>query len=466
MSRITAGLVLTILAVSSPRDASALITGGTGNTSLRDPGWPAGAAAIFNHAGRIAWWEGPPFGGGQWHAECRGDVKALNAVLADFAKLDVKSRRIVVHDGVGHSFWLAPNQEPEKLAAAKIDWSYTVWVPASWEQLRNLPPDLNPTGHGETSPPSQVDVYTAGIDWGAVTIPADIEVVDNRLVAHGFTPDDGAVLEGKVTDLATGQPLAATMRLQRVEPQQKGGYLYPAGAEARSDAQGRWVLKKAPAGWIRVVVEADGFVPRVAGYARLDDQPRWQSYDIGLVRSASVTGRVIDEDGRPMADVEVRFGNVQAASGGKYQSPSEYEFRTGADGRFRADPIPAGTASIWVHKTGYYGPGLGQPVKSPETNVEIRMKRAGSVQVTVDFGGKKRAGNYVVKISPEGGEVVGSYGGSANIDAKDKWNFAIVPPGRYILTGRPNPGSDIEEAGPITIDVKAGQSEAITLKAK
>ena len=63
------------------------------------------------------------------------------------------------------------------------------------------------------------------------------------------------------------------MRLQRVEPQQKGGYLYPVVAEAKADAQGRWVLKKAPAGWVRVVVEADGFVPRVAGYARFDEQP-------------------------------------------------------------------------------------------------------------------------------------------------------------------------------------------------
>ena len=42
MSRIATGLLLTILAVSAPREASALITGGIGNTPLRDPGWPSG----------------------------------------------------------------------------------------------------------------------------------------------------------------------------------------------------------------------------------------------------------------------------------------------------------------------------------------------------------------------------------------------------------------------------------------
>src|SRR5262245_43601476 len=96
------------LAVVTTPKAFALIMGGVGNTPIRDPGWPQGAAAVFNVPSRIAYWEGPPFGGGQWHAECRGDAKTLNDVLADFAKIDVKNKRIVVHDGVGHSFWLAP----------------------------------------------------------------------------------------------------------------------------------------------------------------------------------------------------------------------------------------------------------------------------------------------------------------------------------------------------------------------
>src|SRR3954453_12268055 len=176
MSRIATVLLLTVLAVSAPRESFALITGGSGNTPLRDPGWPEGAASIFNHTGRVAWWEGPPFGGGQWHAECRGDAKALDAVLANFAKLDSKIKRIVVHDGTGHSFWLAPNREPEKLAAAKINWVFMVWQPAGWEPPRKPPADLNPTELADTSPPSQIDVFTAGINWADVIVPGGIEV--------------------------------------------------------------------------------------------------------------------------------------------------------------------------------------------------------------------------------------------------------------------------------------------------
>src|SRR3954470_12257722 len=187
MSRIATVLLLTVLAVSAPRESFALITGGTGNTPLCDPGWPKGAAAIFNHVGRVAWWEGPPFGGGQWHAECRGDARALSAVLASFAQMDAKIRRVVVHDGTGHSFWLAPNNEPEKLPAARIDWVFMVWEPARWERLRNLPADLNPTGPDDASPPSQIDVYTSSLRWKDVKLPKGIDVVDERLSAHGFT---------------------------------------------------------------------------------------------------------------------------------------------------------------------------------------------------------------------------------------------------------------------------------------
>src|SRR5207253_2308670 len=194
---------LAIIAVRS-QPALALIFGGVGNKPINDPGWPAGAAVIFNSASRIAFWVGPPFGGGQWHAECRGDAKALTAVLADFAKLEVASKRIVLHDGVGNSFWLNINNELAKRDAAKMDWSFMVWQPANWQRLRKLPADLNPTDPDKpaSGPPSQIDVYTGGnIKWADVTVPKELKIVDQRLEAHGLTVADGVVLEGKVTDL-------------------------------------------------------------------------------------------------------------------------------------------------------------------------------------------------------------------------------------------------------------------------
>ena len=465
-----ATMLLAVAIAAVPfRQAVALITGGEGNRPIADPGWPKGAAAIFNNPARIAWWEGPPFGGGQWHSECRGDAKAFSAALADFAKLDVKTKRVFVHDGVGASLWLNLNREPAKKAAARMDWMFMVWQPANWEHLRKLPADLNPTdpGDADKGPPSQIDVYTGGnLRWSDVTVPKGLEVVDQRLEVHGFTLADGIVLEGKVVDLATKQPLAARVRLQRIEPQPKGGYHYTVVAEVVADAQGRWVLKKVPAGWHRLVLEAHGFVPRVVGYAQFDNQPRWQSYDSGLSRPAPVSGRITDHDGQPLADVEVQIQHVVSGGGGRYQSPQESAVRTGADGRFRSDQLPVGRATIWLSKSGYCRLGLGKPITLPTQDVELTMIKAARLRVTVDFTGIDRPGAYIVELKPEGGEAVGKWSGSGNIDAKNQIEFDDVPPGRYVLQGRPNPSGKNEQARPMPVILNVGRSIEVTLPAR
>ncbi len=434
----------------------------------RGPGLAEGAAAIFNNPARIAWWEGPPFGGGQWHAECRGDAKTLSAVLADFAKLDVKTKRVIVHDGVGASLWLNLNKEPAKKAAARMDWMFMVWRPANWEHLRKLPADLNPTDPGDAGkgPPSQIDVYTGNLRWSDVTVPKGLEVIDQRLEAHGFTLADGIVLEGKVVDLATKRPLAARVRLERVEPQAKGGYHYPVVAEAVADARGRWVLKRTPAGWYRLVIEADGFVPRIVGHARFDDQPLWQSYDSGLSRPAPVSGRITDQAGQPLADVEVQIRDVVSDVGGRYQSPREDAVRTGADGRFRADQLPVGKATIWLSKSGYCRLGLGKPITLPTTDFELTMIKSAHVRVTVDFMGIGRPQGYIVELKPEGGEAVGKWSGSGNIDAKNQIEFNDVPPGRYVLQGQPNPSGRSQQTAPMPIILNGGRTIEVTLPAK
>jgi hypothetical protein len=378
-------------------------------------------------------------------------------------------KRIVVHDGVGQSFWLNAKRAPAKKADARVDWVFMVWQPASWEQLRKLPADLNPVDPDDSAkgPPAQIDIYTGGgVRWADVQVPDGLEVIDRRLEAHGFSTADGVVIEGKVVDVTTQRPLAARMRLQRVEPQPKGGYLYPDVADAKADGQGRWVLKRAPAGWHRVVVEADGYVPRVVGYDRFDEQPRWVSLDGELAHPGPVSGRVVDEEGRPLADAEVQFADVVTSAGGRYTLPQDASIRTDADGRFRYDVAPVGRATIWVRKTGYCRPGLGLPIATPMSDVALSMMRSASVRVSVDFAGKEQPGGYMVKIAPEGGEVIGSYGGSGNIDAKGQIAFENVPPGKYVLQGQPNPSSGNQTTEPVAVDMKGGQAAEVTLRAK
>lgn len=469
-ARYVAVCVLSAIAfLSFCHPALALITGGEGNEPIRDPGWPAGAAAIFNFKGRVAYWEGPPYGGGQWHSECRGDAKDLNAILAAFAQMDAKNKRIYVHDGVGASFWLNPNRKPEKAEAAKIDWRFMVWQKANWDRLFEMPARLRPgdAGDPDLGPPTQIDIYTGGnVRWADVVVPEGITVFDRRLEAHGFSLEDGTVLEGKVVDAETKEPIAGKFRLERVEPRKTGGYDYPLQAEVAADKDGRWVMKKVPAGWYRLVVVADGYVARVVAHEVVDTQPSWSSYDCSLLCPAPVSGVVTDQKGKPLADVDVRIGDIEAKAVGGYDSPGEYKAKTDAEGRFRVEEIPPGKATIWVHKAGYVRPGLGPAIEMPARDVKLEMQPAANLVVTIDFSATTRPGGYIVHIAPEGGEKVGSWGGSGNIDAENQITFKNVPPGRYVLTSRPNPGSAKQETEPVTVELKGGDEAKVTLKAK
>jgi hypothetical protein len=449
--------------------ASALIEGGEGNDPIRDPGWPVGAAGIVNFKGRVAYWVGPPFGGGQWHAECRGDADDLNAILQAFALVDSKNKKVIVHDGNGKSFWLNTNDDPAKRDAAKIDWVFTVWQKESFERLLKMPADLHRIDKDDAKlgPPLTLEIYTGGsVKWKDVLMPKGLTVIDKRLEAHGYQLSDGIVLEGKLVDVETKKPVHGKVRLEKVEPQKEGGYAYPTVHEVESDAKGRWVVKNAPEGWIRIVAVAKGYVSRVIGHERLGKEPRWASYECGLICPAPVTGRVTDAEGKPLADVEVRFGNVVAKVIGRYESSDEGSVKTDANGRFRAENLPKGTATVWVTKPGYVRPGLGPNITTPTQDVKLEMVKSASLVVTIDFSAATRPGGYIVMIDPEGGGGVGTWGGSGSIDPKDQIKFEHIPPGKYVLKGRPNPGSTDQETESLTVDLKGGDEQKVTLKAK
>ncbi len=379
----------------------------------------------FNATQRVAYWEGPPFGGGQWHGEFRGNADQFNRVLEEFAKVDAKMRRLVVHNGIGHSFWLNPNREKDKEAAARIDWVFVVWDLGRWQQLQGLPARFRPRGgNAETgeAPAPQIDVYTGGN-------------IDCR------------------------------MQLQFVEPQPEGGYKYTTVRNINADENGHWVFTSAPAGWHRIVASADGYVARVVNYGTFDGQPHWSEHNTGLAKPASVSGRVADADGRPLADVDVRIIDVVAVPGGSYDALADYEVKTDRDGRFAVEGLPTGRATVRVHKEGYCQTGLSPEIDTPAEDVALPLVRSASIEVTVDFSDTVRPAGYIVEIEDARGAAVGRWGGSANIDAAGKVRFQNVPPGRYVLTGRPNPGRESQTTVPIPIDLAGGEEWTATLKA-
>src|SRR5262245_45176602 len=106
-------LLLTLL---TAQPAWALRFGAAGNSPIgAPPGWPEGAAAVFNPQQRIAYWEL----NGQWKSECRGDAEAFSKVVANFALIKADGKKLILHDGVGSSYWVSATQPG---GDAKVDW--------------------------------------------------------------------------------------------------------------------------------------------------------------------------------------------------------------------------------------------------------------------------------------------------------------------------------------------------------
>lgn len=448
--------------------AWALIVGGQGNAPVTDPGWPNGASDVFNQPARVASWIGPPFGGGHWHGEYRGDTTTFNEALKLFAKIDAKSKRLNVYEGVGHSFWLNPNREPAKDKEAEIDWNFAVWEKKSWEFQRKLPVGLRPgsLGDAEDGPPIELSVYTGGnIRWAEVFVPNDVTVIDQRLEAHGYKNEDGAVFEGVITDFQSKKPLLAQIELQLIERQPKKNDHYKTARVVVCDVSGHWTLKHVPTGLHRLVASNDGYVPRVLGTMQIEKQACWQNYDGELSPAVRVSGRAVDESETPLPDVRVRLDEIEC-NDTLYELTRECVSTTDAEGRFHFDQLPIGSARLRVHKSGYCQANPHSTIALPAENIDVKMPRPAQLRVKVDCANTTRAQTYFIKLAPDGGSKASLGQRRKMVDNNEMVNFADVPPGRYVVAGYPNPACDQPDTNLVTVDLIGGMTEDITLVSK
>ena len=103
--------LLLVFAFASP--ALALITGGK-DEPMKVRGLPSGSLPLANLNTRIAWWVGPPFGGGQYHFEYSGQTADLQEAIDLFAEVDSKRKQVVVRAGEQTSFWLDLRDKEKK----------------------------------------------------------------------------------------------------------------------------------------------------------------------------------------------------------------------------------------------------------------------------------------------------------------------------------------------------------------
>ena len=357
-----------------------------------------------------------------------------------------------------------------------MDWTFTVWVPASWHRLYNHPKSIFAAGQPQFRQPvdpPRLDVYIGGgghVDWAKVTVPRNVPVRDERASASGIDLSGGTIIQAEFFDMDDGKPIhgARTVVEQMMwtnapSPHWEAERL----TEATSDASGRLQVERIPTNMVRVSVNADGYASRrllFKAFAR----PTLVKLSTELAKKAVVRGIVTDSEGKPIQGAKVRPLEILGSNGLGYDTGLHYDpyeswnMETDSGGRFVFAELPAGFAQFSATMPGYYFSDSCTIHDVPATNLVLRLLSAGGIRVTVsDKSGTpiSRINGMppIVEVEPKEGSTVGSWGGSATVRDDGKYEFKNMPPGEYRITSRPNPGSSKRQYPPEQIvTVKPG----------
>jgi hypothetical protein len=448
--------LLCVFALTSP--AFALITGGEGEP-IKVRGFPGGSLPLANLKTRIAWWEGPPFGGGQYRFEYSGRTADLQRAIDLFAKVDTKRKQVVVRAGEHTSFWLDLRDKKKK---HPIDWQFVVWVPKNWQHLNNARAGLLPPGEEGDSPLTALNIFvTDRIEWKNLKIPKSLKVVDERLEANGLAADQGGALRGSVVD-SSGNPIAgATVTLGEKASQSKG----------TSQDEGQFLITKIPEGTHQIVVSAKGFASKDARYQSFTAFT-FRQLAVTLARAANVTVRVVDQQDNPLLGVNIGVANCKDRMGNHYRVAGRHEYKSNDKGEFALSDVPEGRIKFKSRSREYYYNSVLNEHDTNESPIILRLQPTGAVQVSVfAVGGDPVTSKYIVEIVEAGldltkGGAIGSWGGSANIGVDGTFTFENIPPGRYVVTGMPNPGRIDDRTDPVTVEIEGKVRHSLKLIAK
>jgi protocatechuate 3,4-dioxygenase beta subunit len=197
-----------------------------------------------------------------------------------------------------------------------------------------------------------------------------------------------ATLSGRVVDAADAKPLPGI----RIVARGNGGEFL-----ARSGPDGHYSVRGLSPGSYRLRVEDDRFVPWSRRVTVAAEQPETQ--DVPLARGATLVGRVVDEEGRPIEGALVRVSRSGENILRAFMRTMEGEgaVRTGRDGSFRATRLAPGEGQrLDVSHDEYEARALGGlslTAGATRSGVTVVLRRGLSVRgVVKDEEGRPLAG--------------------------------------------------------------------------
>jgi protocatechuate 3,4-dioxygenase beta subunit len=429
--------ILLVVALSSAQ-TYALIRTGMGNKPVSDPGWPAGSVTVANLPVRIGWWEGPPFGGGEWHFEFRGGTAAFQEALDAFGKISAPALELFIHDGTLHSFVLDPNHTNK---TDNVDWTFVVWDPNRWEALYGKGQAIrfsDDPNAGKSRPAPLLDVYPgpgSRIAFEKVKVPATVSVHDERAATAGVDTSAGTVLVATITDAQTQQPLPGA-RFVVTARDAKGQYSSPL-TNAVADANGVARIDGLPAGVFQLSAAAEGYAETAVAYGDYPEHA-YKKFTASLARAGALSGRVTDANGAPVPNIRVIAANTLLASNVPYRTLSKTETMSDNEGRFTLSNLPIGLVQVWIQSAAWFQTNSFDYHSVPGSDASIVISPTGSLLIHVRDATGRGIGEWQrrqlqVSVESSKGSVRGSWGGSATLKPDGTYFFTGVHPGAYSI---------------------------------
>jgi protocatechuate 3,4-dioxygenase beta subunit len=306
----------------------------------------------------------------------------------------------------------------------------------------------------------------------------------------------GAAVSGRVLERETQTPIAGAEVTLVPARSGQGSPFAERGLIAITDRDGRYTFGDVEPGRYRVTVQKTGFVsnrfianPPAFPEADVAAGQRLVNVNVSIERGAVITGRVIDQDGQPVAETDVmvlssapsrvigRGGPVLINSGpsgrtndlGEFRiyglRAGEYYVQAMPRRSFDSRPSGGGTTTIPTYFPGTLDAAGAQPLSlsAGQTlgDVEIRLLTAPAFQVTgmaVDDSGMPVA-NAMVRLTgddPNGASryMIGRLHASRT-DASGRFSIGNVTSGTYtlliaapvVIAGPPDRGAGFSGAG-------------------
>jgi hypothetical protein len=252
--------------------------------------------------------------------------------------------------------------------------------------------------------------------------------------------------------------------------------------DANTDGDGRYELKQLPAGRYMMSASRSNYVGHTWGQKRpggvgtridVADGQTVAAVDFKLMRAGVITGRVVDEAGDPVTDVQVAPVRSQLMNGTRQMMPTGRGASTNDLGEFRIFGLPPGRYYIAAvyrgamgsdsdDRSGYaptYYPGTGNMAQAQRItiaagqtidSVNFTLLPVRTVKVSgiaLDAQGRPLSGAYINTITRS--FMAGSGGAAVRPDGK--FTISGLTPGEYALRVS-LPGNTESATMPITID--------------